>query len=267
MNTLKFLPFVFILLFTLSCKNQNQTEETTAPASNNDPTKPISFTTETKKWSDGNCDKGDRSCLNIELKYPIAKDGKAGVSEKINEHIKDYLIVSLELEDSEEDLNSLEEAAQRFVKSFQEEKESMGDMAHRWAIEIDGKHATYKDILVIRLLSYTNTGGAHPNVYQSFTNFDLNTGEELYYEDFVIDNKALQKLAEERFFQTREKMEGAIDKEDAFWGKPFYLPENFAITSKGVKFFYNNYEVLAYAFGPTEYTINYKDLQGIIKIP
>ncbi len=264
-NTLRFLPLVLILLVSLSCKNQKSTPEETPPSSN-DSTKPLSFTTETKKWADGDCDKGDHACLTIELNYPLAKDGKIGVAEKINDHIRDYLIVSLEMEDSEEDITSLDQAAQRYIKSFQEEKESMGDMAHRWAIEIDGKHATYKNILVIRLLSYTNTGGAHPNVYQSFTNFDIDSGEELYYEDFVIDSLALLKIAEERFYTSRNEMDGGIEKDDAFWGKPFYLPENFAVTNKGVKFFYNNYEVLAYVFGPTEFTISYADLKGIMRL-
>ena len=110
MNTLRFLPIVLTLLISLSCKNQKPPGEET-PVTNNVPAKPLSFTTETKNWSDGDCDKGDHACLKIELQYPLAKDGKAGVAEKINEHIKDYLIVSLEMEDSEEDLNSLKEAA------------------------------------------------------------------------------------------------------------------------------------------------------------
>ncbi len=264
MNTLKFLPILFLLLVAVSCKNQKPSEEETTNSS--DPTQPLSFTTASKNWADGNCANKNQSCLKIDLKYPLAKNGPTAVAEKINEHINDYLIVSLEMEDSEVEINSLEEAAQRFIKSFQEEKESQGKSKHRWVIEIDGKHAIHKNILVVRLLSYVHTGGPHPNVYQSFTNFDTATGEELYYEDFVMDESALHKIAEKRFYKTRKKMKGDVDKDDAFWGKPFYLPENFAITSKGIKFFYNNDEALAYSYGTTEFTISYADLKGIMQI-
>jgi len=268
MNTLRILTLALLFL-SVSCKNANTTqdEEDETTATSNDPAKPIRFRTETTNWKDGSCNDSDNSCLKINLSYPVAMNGKEGVSFKINEHIQDYLIATLELEEPEDELISLEQAAQRFIKVYQEEKESLGDSGRNWVVEVDGQQAIQKNILVIRLVAYTNTGGAHPNVYQSFTNFDLNTGEEFYYEDFVIDSLALQKIVEKRFYQTRKEMDGSFDKDDAFWGKPFYLPENFAITSKGVKFFYNHYEALAYAFGPTEFTINYKNLEGIIEIP
>ena len=263
MNSRKLLFLSFILLL-ISCKNQNPTEGNPSPPEK-ESNQPISFKTEKQNWSEGDCDGNDRSCLEISLSYPIAINGKTDVAENINEHIQDYLITSLYMEEPEDEITTLKQAAQRFIGSFKEESDP--DMAAHWAVEIDGKHAIYKNTLVIRLLSYTNTGGAHPNVYQSFTNFDLTTGEEIYYEDFVTDTTALQQLAEARFYATRKKMDGEIDKDDAFWGKPFYLPENFAITKNGLKLFYNNYEALAYVYGPTEYVLTYEELEGVIEMP
>ena len=40
---------------------------------------------------------------------------------------------------------------------------------------------------------------------------------------------------------------------------------NFALTDKGVAFFYNQYEIAAYAYGTTKIDLPYRELAGILK--
>ncbi len=255
------------LIFLFSCKNKPVPNDNNTTDTEQEATLPLSFKTEKNSWSAGDCNTPDKPCLNIELSYPVAENGNDTVREKINDDIMGYLISSLEMEEPDESSPTLEAAAQRFIDSYKEMADEFPEGAMNWAVEMDGQHAIYKNVLVIKLLSYTNTGGAHPNTYQSFTNFNLDTGEEIYYEDVVVDSTGLKKLAEQKFYSVRKKMDEAFEKGDAFWGNSFSLPENFAITKNGVKFFYNNYEALPYVYGHTEFMIPYSQLDGLIKLP
>ena len=255
------------LLFICSCKNNATPENNNSNEKKQEATLSLSFKTVKNNWSAGDCETADKPCLKIDLSFPIAENGVDSVREKINDDIMGYMISSLEMEEPDESSPTLEAAAQRFIESYNEMADELPEAALNWAVEMDGQHAIYKNVLVIKLLSYTNTGGVHPNTYQSFTNFNLDTGEEIYYEDIVVDSTGLKKLAEQEFYKVRKKMDESFEKEDAFWGKSFTLPENFAITKNGVKFFYNNYEVLPYVFGHTEFIIPYSKLDGIIQLP
>jgi hypothetical protein len=99
-------------------------------------------------------------------------------------------------------------------------------------------------------------------------NFDLNTGKELKLMDIVEDAKALKELAQKRFIAARisEYDLDEVDINDFFFGEGFQLSENFAVKKDGVYFYYNPYEAAPYALGTTEFTISFKDLEGIVKL-
>ena len=261
-----FHPLLLIAVFLLACKNQPTPENATAEPKEQQNNLPLSLEDQTHKWSSGDCDVPDGACLKIDIKYPKVINGDPTIREKINEDIRDYIISTFELEESEKVIESIEEAAQLFIASYEEIKNDIPESAGEWAMEVSGQHAIHNNVLVIQLVSYTQFGGVHPNVYLSFTNFDLSTGDEIYIEDIIKDSKAFNRLAEKQFYITRDELD-EDDLQDAFWGKGFYLPENFAITAKGIKLFYNSYEVLAYIYGQTEYILPYKDLEGIIELP
>jgi hypothetical protein len=45
----------------------------------------------------------------------------------------------------------------------------------------------------------------------------------------------------------------------------FFIPANYAFTREGVFFYYNPYEIAAYARGAITFTIPYSELEGIVK--
>ena len=51
-----------------------------------------------------------------------------------------------------------------------------------------------------------------------------------------------------------------------FWfeNNKFYLNDNFLITDSSLVFYYNDYEITAYAFGPTELIIPYSKIATLV---
>lgn len=51
-----------------------------------------------------------------------------------------------------------------------------------------------------------------------------------------------------------------------FWfeNNKFSLNDNFLILDSGLVFYYNNYEITAYAFGPTELEIPYTKIKTLV---
>ena len=55
------------------------------------------------------------------------------------------------------------------------------------------------------------------------------------------------------------------NKADYFWGNPFYLPANIAVTKNGLLFLYNPYEAAAYALGTISFELTWQELGTLIK--
>jgi hypothetical protein len=126
---------------------------------------------------------------------------------------------------------------------------------------------TTPKLLFYQLDHYAFTGGAHPNSFTSYHAFDGKTGEEVEMKNFVADSVALLNLVETKFREL-EKLAPGVDLEDAGYflaNHKFFMPANYVFTPEGVLFFYNPYEIAAYARGPIELTILYEELKGIIR--
>lgn len=75
--------------------------------------------------------------------------------------------------------------------------------------------------------------------------------------NFVSDVDELTRIAEVYFRQAREIDPNADLSQEGFWfedGK-FKLNENFYFDDGDLVFYFNNYEITAYAYGPTEFYI------------
>jgi len=97
----------------------------------------------------------------------------------------------------------------------------------------------------------------------------LNNGDEIKLSDIISDlnQNNLTKIAEEEFRKLKNITPDADLEQAGFWfeNNKFYLNENFLIGDSSLVFFYNNYEITAYAFGPTELEISYLKIRDLIK--
>ena len=115
------------------------------------------------------------------------------------------------------------------------------------------------------------TGGAHGNADIQYRNIDARTGRGLRVADLLAPGAraALDSLAEREFRKVRELSPDQSLTEAGFWfeGGRFALNENCAVTAAGLRFFFNDYEITSHAEGPTEVTLRWADLGGLVRLP
>ncbi|HEX8023998.1 RsiV family protein [Mucilaginibacter sp.] len=123
-----------------------------------------------------------------------------------------------------------------------------------------------KDLAVLEI-SDELSRGAHPNFNVNFLNWDIKTDKAITADDIFIGNyKApLTAIAEKIFrkkrgIQKRAKLSGYNFENDIF-----ALNNNFYITSKGITYLYNRYEITAYSEGEIELVIPYQLIKNLLR--
>ncbi|MFN7119027.1 MAG: DUF3298 and DUF4163 domain-containing protein, partial [Saprospiraceae bacterium] len=204
-------------------------------------------------------------CAKVEVTYPEAVAGEPAVMRAVNDSILYYIKMSLAL--GEGFPESIQEGLDGFIQSYETFIAEDSVFITPWEIQTNAK-VIYQSAkyISIEISNYSYTGGAHPNGYLNLLTFDGGTGRKLQLTDLVSDTTRLKELAEVKFREARELAQSAnLNEEGFFWDGPFAFPANIAATNEGLYFVYNPYEAAAYAAGPTEFTITYEELKGILK--
>ena len=219
------------------------------------------------KQSDG-CDSlRNDNCAKIKIEFPqISSFANEMVKEKINKSITELFsqefLGGAELADFETMMKGFIDEYESFAKEFPDAYQS-------WFIERTGEVKLNKgNIFSIDYLEYSFTGGAHPNTFVTFKNFNLSNGEEIMLDEIISSDKQqeLAKIGEAEFRKLKELTTEADLGQAGFWfeNNKFYLNDNYLITDSSLVFYYNNYEITAYAFGPTEIILPYSKIKSLI---
>lgn len=256
--------FIIPALFLLGCHRSKQ------PKLQSEKGLKVKFEVKNFQEKLGDCEKQEGDCAQVDMVYPIVVDGVPEVQQAINDSIYGFLIRSLVFEGfegafSEKNLN---EAAKSFLTEWKSaNKEDPENSANSgWEVSVTGEVGLHTPkVASMTMGSYSYAGGAHPNSYVSIFNFNLKTGRTLTWRDFITDQKGLEKLAEKEFRKARELSKDAdLVEEGFFWGEKFELPVNFELQEEGIYFWYNPFEVAAYALGPTDFLIGYDELGKLV---
>lgn len=229
---------------------------------------------EVKKEQFGGCDTVSNKGVSVLISLWEPTDSGA-VATKIREVLTDKAIKRLNSYGDPasalarlEAIKSPKAAFEDFEKNYNDFKKEFPDSPGCWEVELHGDTVmTTSKVMFYQLDHYAFTGGAHPNSFTSYHAFDGKTGEEIEMKSFVADSVALLNLVEKKFREL-EKLAPGVDLEDAGYflaNHKFFIPANYVFTPEGVLFFYNPYEIAAYARGPIELTIPYEELKGIIR--
>jgi len=210
------------------------------------------------------CKQSSGSCTYFELSYQVVRSGKA--KKIINEAIQDSLLSAVNIWP---DMNAatFKDAASNFIAEYDSSLAQQTNGA-AWYITTKARvNSNGKNVLSYYIDQATYTGGAHPNSYNTYYNFDKATGKQLSLKDVLGAGfeTALNKVIDADF----RKMKGLSatdnlqDKAYLFENKITYT-NNFAVEKKGLRFFYNSYEIAPYSTGQTDLFIPWSDLSGII---
>ncbi len=261
MNKISSFAFFFVLIATVfSCGPTP--EESVTPAK-------VTFITQQNKWQSPGCPADSSKCLYMSVEFPVAEGESPEVVRLINDSIQYYVRSSMAVfaVNPEDVAGSMDSIAGELIAEYEALLRESPEYAMPWEVSVAGKVMGQSERWVsVSVETYSYTGGAHPNTFLSLLNFDLATGKTLTLADLTANPSKLEALVQVKFREARNVLDDqTFDDAGYFWGQGFALPENFALTKDGLYFYYNPYEAAAYALGPTEFTVPYSLLEGILK--
>lgn len=215
----------------------------------------------------------DSECPEIDIQQLVAKSSskeERWIAENINNQIVEHIIYSLSsYDDSTREIKTVEEAAQRFIIRYKEDKFEFPDMVAHYSasIESEKKHNS-ENLISIRMFTHLYTGGAHGYSSVSYLNFDPKTGNEIAIEQMLIDTEDFINFVEIKFRQAFDIPEGSDINATRFMfeGNTFILPSSMGFDDKHMVFTYNPYEIAPYSEGLIELKIPINEVQAFLNI-
>lgn len=256
-----------LLLISLSC----QTRQTEQRASEPETPGLLRLKPETFSYREGRCDSVENQGVAVRASY-VLLDDDSEAARRINDTLRAYLIRAVTdnldraaLTEHPEARTDLNAAARLFARGYRQLREEYQEMPLGGCWEIEAKSDTLfssERFVSVRLETYANTGGAHPNTATTLFTFDRQAGRTLHLADLVADTLAAQTLVEAAFRKKQGlKPDQGLETEGYFLRDgEFFLPQNVAVGRNGLIFYYNPYEIAAYALGPIELVIPYDKL-------
>lgn len=262
--------FTFLLMVSLfwlfackSDKTKNSEPEDSYP-------EVIEFKTTNYEKKFGDCSNADSLCHRLSVTYLQIKNGPQDIRDSINNAINTYLYQTLGdfLSDEQSSFQSLDEYAMALINDYKNLALEFDDFNQKWNIDIATELKNNDDYLISVLCSVDSyMGGAHPNHWKNFLNFDAATGKKIIWQGVIADHNSFIELAEAGFRKDRILNPDADFEREGYFFKDgiFSLPENIGYTSKGILLIYNPYEVAPYSMGSTEFVIPWEEVKDMLK--
>ena len=275
-----YLQLLLIAGLLLSCGSNNRsTGETSSRALStlmDAPQDTLVYTMRTYEQAGGDCAAG-KGCATVTLRYPvITGTAKPTLRDSLAAYQGTTLFSPLYDEGPQKpgraELISRkpETFATDFFQMFRQTMESKTSYASTWTVERTMRVLHNRSpLLTLEWSDQSYTGGAHPNYFQEYINFDTRTGEQIHLNNLLRAEARdkLTALAEAHFRQAREMPAEKSWNELGFFfkGGRFTLNDNFRIGSDGLTFLFNPYEIAPYAFGSMELFLSYADIRPLLK--
>lgn len=241
------LAFVVVSSLVFSCQTK-KSEESQDP-----------WAFETKKIEQKTCI--GEECVSVDISYPVFGD------EKLQSLIERTIVQGMSFEEQPESL-SLDSAVQGFMGKYIALKNEFPD-AISWEYSMEVRVSYQSDsLLSLTFDSFSFTGGAHPNSFRSYLNFEKKKGEGISNYAMILDEEALLAKAELVFRKYHEVKDGMRLKDDGRFflneKDEFFLPAAIGFEPDSLVLYYNSYEIGPYVMGPTELKLPLSELAGIV---
>lgn len=207
---------------------------------------------------------------HYQLSYPeITDDIPKAALENINAYFAGFIL------DSETPVKEFPNINKQAQKLFHEYEEVYKEFPRTSTWIVDKKIEIVSKTGPLLTISFSESsykGGAHPNSNTFYKIFDLNTGKLVnIYE--IIDSAQTDKLNAIRL-ETLNKQKNSLMPEgdwktymfpDAFEPNgTFNTNSNMKASKDTIEFYYNSYDIAAYAFGPTAIKIPVSELKPLL---
>jgi hypothetical protein len=206
-------------------------------------------------------------CAHARVEYlAFTSPDRPEIADSLNRFVTSHLVPSV---DDTIAPGDPETRADRFVEQWLTFKQEQTEYDIPWLDKTTAEVILETERLIsLRIKQMGYTGGAHGYNRRILASFDLTNGSRAEPADIVGPENvdSLTALAERDFRIVRRLQPGQSYEEAGFRfpGDTFSLPDNFMLNSKGFVFYYNPYEVTAYAAGPTRLMIRYDRVGDLI---
>ncbi len=238
-----------LALFIISCKSK----ETPAMA-------PLKA--ETRNFNKKFCATED-VCATFVVDVPELTGGDSAVTKSVNHSVQSYILSTVGANESLPFIVAMDSAALHFIEDFKQMQQENPDFPMGFAMEIKGATPMLTTkVATMHLEGYSFMGGAHPNPFTTILSYDLlNGGKALTINALVADTNAIRSMLEAGYKEAKG-MKPEADIRELLYPELSQLPmpANVAVLPQGIIFYYNAYEVAAYAIGPTEIILTWDQL-------
>lgn len=204
-------------------------------------------------------------------RYPFFSGGEeaAAINRTVESWIADSTAIRLGESTGRSGSQSIEVLAEQFLREYAAFRKENGT-GLPYQFDLTGSVLLNRSGVLTVDISYSAyTGGAHGMNYTEYMVFDTLSGRRLGISDIFVQGfeKRLNELVDARFRSMKglSKTDRLDGEQGSLFDNVIRFNQNFALTDKGVTFFYNQYEIAAYAFGSTELQLTYGELADILK--
>lgn len=243
-------------LFLFSCQQKE-----------GDKSLPITYELSTfRVESAGGCRSDTLVCAFYEVSYPVFSGLDSAVARTLERKIE----ANVTMGNPEAQGESMKRIGEDFISDFEAFMKEIPDYGMGWHYEARVAVELLSDTLLT--LSITEdyfTGGAHGGHGKYFININPKTGE-----DFTLDHYFKPGYSEQlrsigdRSFRNLHELADTVSLQEHLFEFPndrFELNKNYGFTKEGIVFYYNSYEIAAYASGPSEVLIPYDSLKILLR--
>lgn len=132
----------------------------------------------------------------------------------------------------------------------------------------DGKEG----VLNYTAVTFEYSGGAHPNQWENWLNFDKNTGKRLTLKDVFMagsETPMSKMLLEKLIKEMATKLDNSniqsledLQNEGILNSTNMYVPDNFLLEKNEASFLYNKYDIAPYAMGTIVLSLPYAEIEN-----
>ena len=123
---------------------------------------------------------------------------------------------------------------------------------------------------------FVDMGGAHPNQWSRWMNFDFETGKLLGMQDVfnasaqadierILLDKLIREVSDAHPEETIQSMED-LQAKGFLQMTNMYIPNNFLLSKKGVLFLFNRYDIAPYSAGEIVLEVPYEEIGPYLKL-
>ncbi len=217
-----------------------------------------------------------KECVSVDLSVVVLEEDGYTASEKINEQLysfkhfqdrvsADSLFIISHADSAKALLGQVVDNYVAHSKNEVAEEQRFAENPTRRSWEESYLLLMADDSLVSVTQSFNEyTGGAHGYFGVNHFNFDRKTGEQIPFENIVLDTSAFLHLCEANVRSQLQITGEASLQDQGLFSNTLPLTKNIGLSLNGMEVYYGLYELGPYAMGAVEFTIPYDSLEGVL---